>query len=147
MPTKEATQSDAEIVLKLYEMRREPVMRESRSRMIGEFFPKTFDEAAAVMDWQHPFNAAFRQTSGYWEMAFSIARHGAAHFDLLIENCGEGLFLFAKFEPFIEELRATKSPTMFANTSWVIENSPWAKEKLEMIRQRIAQINASNSIG
>jgi len=143
MANKQANQNDAEIVLKLYDMRREPVMRESRNRMNAEFIPKTYEEVIAVMDPKHPLNAAFRQTTTYWEMVFSIVRHGAAHFDLLVENSGEGLFLFAKFEPFLEELRAKRSPTMFSNTSWIIEHSAWAQERMEMLRQRVAQMKSA----
>ncbi len=139
----QANQADAEIILKLYDLRREEVMRTSRNGMNATFLPKTFDEAVAIMDPKHPLNAAFRQTTTYWEMAFSLARHGAVNFDLLVENSGEGLFLYARFEPFIEELRAKRSPTMFYNTTWIIENSRWAKEKMEMFRQIIAQMKAS----
>ena len=144
MADKQANQSDAEIILKLYDLRRESVMRESRLRMLMEFSPNSFDDAAAVMDPKHPLNACFRQTSGYWEMTYSLAKHGAVHFDLLVENSGEGLFLFGKFEPFIEELRAKRSPTMFANTSWIIEHSPWAQERMKMIRMRIAQMKQNS---
>jgi hypothetical protein len=143
MTIQQANHHDADIILKLYDIRREPVMRESRLKMVMEFMPSSFDEAAAVMDPKHPLNAAFRQTTGYWEMAYSFVKHGAVHVDMMMECNGEGLFLYGKFEPFIEELREKKSPTMFNNTRWVVENTAFGKERMPMIRQRIAQMQAA----
>jgi hypothetical protein len=54
---------DAELVLKLYDLRREPVMRASRDAMLGKFWPKSYEDFVAVTKFDHPLNAAFRQVS------------------------------------------------------------------------------------
>ena len=51
------------------------------------------------VDGLYPLNAAWRQTSSYWEMVYSMARHGIVNPDYWVENNGEGLFLFAKVAP------------------------------------------------
>lgn len=72
---------DAELVIKLYDLRREAVMRESRDAINAEYWPKDVDEAAAILARDHPLNRAYRQVSTYWEMVFGMAKHGIVHAD------------------------------------------------------------------
>lgn len=129
--------ADAEIVLKLYELRREPVMRASRETLL-RWFPGSCDEVAALADFGHEDNAAFRQVTSYFEMAFGLARRGAVHPELLMDWCGEGVFLYAKLEPFLSEFRERVSPTAFANTEWAVENTEAGRAKFEQFRARLA---------
>src|SRR3954468_10463539 len=85
---------DAELVLRVYEMRREPVMRESRGEIARNFWPKSYEDVMAVVKGDHPLNPAFRQVGSFWEMVYGIARHGIVHADYFLESNGEGLFLF-----------------------------------------------------
>src|SRR5689334_3201825 len=80
---------DADLVLKIYDLRREAVMRESRSAINAKYWPRSAEEAIAVTVSDHPLNTAFRQTAGYWEMVYGMARHGIVHPDFLVENNGE----------------------------------------------------------
>src|SRR5690606_32319174 len=86
---------DADLVLKIYDLRREAVMRESRDAINRDYWPRTSEEATGVLRSDHPLNRAWRQTTGYWEMVYSMARHGIIQGDFLVENNTEGLFLFA----------------------------------------------------
>ena len=131
------TPADAEIVLKLYELRREPVMRASRETLL-RWFPGSCDEVAALADFGHEDNAAFRQVTSYFEMAFGLARRGAVHPELLMDWCGEGIFLYAKLEPFLSEFRERVSPTAFANTEWAVEKTEAGRAKFEQIRARLS---------
>ena len=131
------TPADAEIVLKLYELRREPVMRASRETLL-RWFPGSCDEVAALADFGHEDNAAFRQVTSYFEMAFGLARRGAVHPELLMDWCGEGIFLYAKLEPFLSEFRERVSPTAFANTEWAVEKTEAGRAKFEQFRARLA---------
>ena len=129
---------DAELVLRLYELRREPVMREARTAIARDFLPRTADELLAVTKPDHPHNAAFRQVGSYWEMAYGFARHGVVHADFLIENNGgEGLLLFAKVEPWLAELRAASAPTQFRSAEWIATHSTAGRELLERFRRRM----------
>jgi hypothetical protein len=101
---------DADLVLKRYDLRREAVMRESLNAIDSGFWPRNAEEAVAVTTSKHPLNVAFRQTSGYWEMVFDMARHGIIHADFLVENNEGGLFLYAKVEPYLAQIRAATSP-------------------------------------
>ncbi len=128
---------DAELVLKLYEMRREPVMRESRTAINTQFYPGSFDDIAAVIKTDHPLNAAYRQVGTYWEMVYGMAKHGIVHTDFMLESCGEGLFLFARVEPFLAQIRE-QNPFAYLNAEWVANNSTRAKAAMALFRKRIA---------
>lgn len=110
---------DAELVLRLYELRRDPVMRESRDAINGQFLPRSFDEVAAVARPDHPLNRAYRQVSTYWEMAYGLIKHGTLNADLAMESNGEGMLLLAKVWPWREQIRAALNPRAYRNAEWV----------------------------
>jgi len=129
---------DAELVLRLYELRREPTMRVSRQQM-REFLPKSYEELASVTKGDHPLNAAYRQTTTYWEMVFGMARHGIIHSDFLAETSGEGLLLFAKVKPYLERYRNEISERAFRNAEWFVSDSATARDIFSNQTQRIAK--------
>ena len=130
---------DADLILKLYDLRRESVMRESRNAVNTQYWPKTPEEATAVLARDHPLHVPFSQTANYWEMVFGMARHGIIHPDFLVENNGEGLFLFARVEPYLSALRQAASPRWFRNAEWIVTNCRTAQLMMEDIRSRIKQ--------
>ncbi|MEQ1891377.1 MAG: hypothetical protein ABL998_02450 [Planctomycetota bacterium] len=136
MAKNKPSHADAHLVLELYDLRREAVMRESRKTMVS-WVPRSYDELKAVTEFGHPANAAWRQVSSYFEMAFGFARHGIIPADFLAENTGEGLLLFAKIEPHLKRFRKEVSPTAFTNTEWVVKKSPFARERMKLMRKRI----------
>jgi hypothetical protein len=129
---------DADLILKIYELRRETVMRESRRKIGTEYWPRTAEEVLAVLKADHPLNTSWRQVAGYWEMVYGMARHGIIHGDFLVENNGEGLMLFAKVEPYLDALRKATSPRMFRNSEWVVQNTELGAQIMESFRSRVA---------
>jgi hypothetical protein len=129
---------DADLVLRLYDLRREPVMRESRDAINADYWPATAAEAVAVLAPDHPLNRAYRQTSTYWEMAYGMAKHGIVNTDYLLENTGEGMLLYAKVEPFLQEMRAAAHPRIFQNAEWVAKSGEFAGVVLQRFRERVA---------
>jgi hypothetical protein len=128
---------DADLLLKLYDLRREEVMRASRDAIREQFWPKGADDAVAITKAKHPLNAAYRQVSTYWEMAYGMARHGIIHADYMVEFCGEGLLLFAKVEPYLADIRKAHSPRAFVNAEWVATRTEMGKRIMESMRQRV----------
>lgn len=137
MPKDQADARDAELILRLYDLRRETVMRQSRDDIFTKFHPRSYEDLTAVLKRDHPLNTAYRMVSSYWEMAAGFAKHGAVFLPLFAENCGEGLFLYAKVHPFLERLRSEYSPTAFVNMEWVVQQSPEARKRLENVQQRL----------
>ena len=145
-----ATPADAEIILKLYELRTEAVMRQARAWM-GEFWPKTADEYFAVADNPaDPHNAWFRQVITYWEMAAAMVLHGAVSAELFVDCNGEGFFLLAKFAPILEAIRE-KNPAFLIKTSELIGRFSAAAQRYEAIQKRVearrARLRRRNSRG
>ena len=130
---------DADLVLKLYDLRRETVMRESRDAINAEYWPKNADEALAVLASDHPLNRAYRQVSTYWEMVYGMAKNGIVNTDYLLENTGEGMFLYAKVEPYLDAMRAASHPRIFQNAEWAANSGDFANVVLDRFRSMIAQ--------
>ncbi|MCK5944967.1 MAG: hypothetical protein KAI24_23470 [Planctomycetes bacterium] len=128
---------DADLVLKLYDLRREAVMRESRDALNADYWPRDADEAVAVLAPDHPLNRAYRQVSTYWEMAYGMAKHGVVNTDYLLENTGEGMLLFAKVEPWLAQMRAAAHPRIFQNAEWVANSGEFADVVLERFRRMV----------
>ena len=132
---------DADLVLRLYELRREPIMRQARKAILTQFWPGSFEDVAAVARLEHPLNESYRQVATYWEMAFGMARHGIIQPDYLAEHTGEGLWLLAKIQPFLAQLRET-SPRAYRNAEWLVTHSDTARTILEDIKTRMARLQA-----
>ena len=131
---------DAELLLKVYDLRRETVMREARRAIQRDFWPKAWADVEAVLKAEHPLNAAYRQTGTYWEMVYSMVRHGIVHPDFWLENNGEGMFLYVKVEPFLAQLRAAGQPMAFRNAEWVAKECPEGQPVYDRIRARVAKM-------
>lgn len=142
MAKKKPDHRDAELILKLYDLRREEVMRASRNAIV-QWLPRSFEDVVAITQPTHPHNAAWRQVSTYWEMAYGFARHGILNADLLAENGVEGLILYAKLEPHLPRLRKEVSPTILQNAEWMARKCPTAKKRLELVKKRIATAMAA----
>lgn len=138
-----ATPADAEIILKLYELRREEVMREARAWVIGEFWPATVEDYFAVANnRQDPHNAHLRQVISYWEMAAAMVLHGAVSAELFVDCNAEGFLLLAKFEPILDEIRE-RIPMFLTKTSDVVKRYPAAATRHEAVRKNVAGMRAA----
>jgi hypothetical protein len=88
--------------LQLFELRREPVLREARDWFLREFNPESFDELRTIVSGQR--NASFRMVVGYWDMA-SLVTTGAIDAAAFLAAHGEVFATFSKIHPFLAELR------------------------------------------
>ncbi|MGB0065161.1 MAG: hypothetical protein WBP85_12010 [Terracidiphilus sp.] len=138
-----ATPADAEIILKLYELRTEALMRQARAWMGGEFWPTTVEEFVAVAENPaDPHNAWFRQVITYWEMAAALVLHGAVSAELFVDCNGEGFYLLAKFAPILEAIRE-KNPAFLSKTSELINRFSAAAQRYEVILKRVDAARSS----
>jgi hypothetical protein len=134
---------DAELAFRAYELRREAVMRESRNAINRDFWPKAYAEVLAVTKADHPLNAAWRQTTTYWEMVYGIVKHGIVNADYFMESSGEGMFLFARMAPYLEEFRRDVSPVAFQNAEWVAKNTAAGQRMFAMFTARVQKLLAT----
>ena len=140
MPKATPDYQDAELALRVYDLRRESVMRESRHLVNSQFWPKTFDDVKAVYQSGHSLNAAFRQVGTYWEMVYGIVRHGIVSPDYFMESNGEGLFVYARVAPHLQKLRAELSPSAFRNAEWVSQECAEGRRLFELFSTRVRKV-------
>jgi hypothetical protein len=138
---KKASASDAQIILKLYELRREPEMRKARNWWFNDFWPNNADDFLKVA-WAMgtPENNWLRQVSGYWGMTASMVLQGALSEELFLRpsSSGEMFVMFGKVQPFLKDLREKLAdPEVFLDVEKVITNSKWGRERLKFILKRI----------
>lgn len=126
-----ATPQDAELILKLYDLRRESVMREARA-YVAQFSPKSLDDLLAVsMTPGSKENAYVRQVTGYWEMAASLVNREAINRELALDNYSEMFFIYAKLAPYVEAFREKTGMTRFCTQiQQLVESSPENKQRL-----------------
>lgn len=131
-----ATPADAEIILRLYELRRETLMRQARAWVVGEFWPKTAEDYFAAMNPDDPHNAYLRQVISYWEMAAAMVLHGAVSAELFVDCNGEGFFLLAKFAPILDAVRQ-RFPAFLTKTSDLVKRFTAASARYEMVLKNV----------
>jgi len=133
----------ANLILKLYELRREPVMRDARNTFFG-FDPKTAEEYLNGM--MGPQSAHIRMVTSYWEMACSMVAAGAIDPAMFEASAGEHIIVFGKIEPFLPQLREMMgSPNMFANLEKVCVSAPGGIERVRGTIQRIRSMMAQRA--
>jgi hypothetical protein len=135
---KKATAQDAQTLIRLYELRREPVMRAARKFLAAEFWPQNSDEFNALFsEFGSERNSWVRQCLTYWDMAAAMVLHGAIQEDLFFAANGEPFFLFAKFGHYLPELRKNYIPDFLVNLEELAKR-PKGKQKVKQFQALIA---------
>ncbi|MBA3513902.1 MAG: hypothetical protein H0T77_05970 [Pyrinomonadaceae bacterium] len=126
---------DAELILKLYDLRREPVMREARNWMFT-FNPTSIQDVFDALLGEH--SGHYRMVISYWDMAAALVNNGAIDETLFNETNGEHIFVYSKIEPVIEEIRTMfGSPEFLRNLETLVKRIPNIDEKLSAMRERM----------
>lgn len=126
----------ADLLLKLYELRREPVLREARAWFLADFNPTTFAEIVEVAGGER--NASFRMVLGYWDMAASFVTFGAIDAEMFRAANPELVTTFAKVRPFLDELRVlSTAPDFCRHIQSVMLAIPGAEELLALRRAQL----------
>jgi hypothetical protein len=138
---KKASAKDAELILKLYELRREAELRKARNWWLWEFSPRNADDFLKVANASGTQeNNWLRQGGSYWGMAASLVRQGVLDEELFLRPAcsGEMFFMFAKVYPFLTELREKLGdPEVFLDVEKVVTGTKWGRERLKFILKRI----------
>lgn len=134
----------AELILKLYDLRREPVMREARNWFFT-FNPESFEDVQRVAMGEQ--SAYLRMVTTYWDMACSFVNHGAIDAAMFNDANGEQVFVFAKLQPFLAEIRANNgNPNAFRHLEQAVTAMPDGEERIARARamsKAIAQARAA----
>ena len=129
---------DAELILKLYDLRREPVMREARA-FYASLPPTEEGFLSVVANPASKENAYIRQVLGYWEMTAALVVHGTLDSGLAFDTLQEMYFVYAKIKPFLPQLRdMTNSPDFLVNMQKLAEGTQESRERVVRVQARIA---------
>lgn len=134
------THADAELILKLYDARREPELRKARQWWTATFWPESSDDILKVIRGMgSQENNWLRQVLGYWSMASSFVTNGVLNEDLFFEpSCsGEMFFVYAKVEPYLAEIREKmQNPLLLANVEKLIKSEK-GQERFKVISRNV----------
>jgi hypothetical protein len=134
----------AELILKLYDLRREEKMRDARNWMVG-FSPESQQDIMQALI-NPETSAYYRMVTSYWEMAAALVNHGAIDAEMFADTNGEHFIVFSKIEPFLAEMRETMgNPNAFKNLETLIMSQPDGKERLTRIREMMKRMMQARS--
>ena len=132
----------ADLLMKLYDLRREPAMREARAWFAADFNPTTFEEVQQAL--RGPTSPQFRMVTSYWDMAASFVLNGAIDEGMFNDANGEQFVVFAKVEPFIAEYRQMMgNPGALSHLEKIVMKTSGAKERLAGLRERFRAMAAA----
>ena len=131
---------DADLILKLYDLRREATMREARNWLFT-FNPTSIqDVTSALMSEQSGY---LRMVLTYWDMACALVNNGAIDEDLFNQTNGEHIFAYMKIEPVLQEMRMLfDNPDFLKNLEALVKRIPNIEERLPAMRERMAKVAA-----
>ena len=126
---------DADLILKLYELRREATMREARNWMFT-FNPTSIQDVIEVLLGEH--SGHYRMVISYWDMAAAMVNNGAIDEKLFNETNGEHLAVYSKVAPVLEDIRTMfGNPDFLRNLETLVKRVPDAEQKIEAMRERM----------
>ena len=132
----------ATLLIRLYELRREPTMREARNWYARSFNPASVDEVMQALS--GPNSAHFRMVTSYWDMACAFVLHGAIDEAMFNDSNGEHHIVYAKLEPFIADYRARMGNQAYlASLEKLVMKTPGAKERMTSLRERFKAMAAA----
>ena len=134
----ETKAQDALAILKLYELRGEPLMREARRWFFSSFSPSSGREIVALLLSGERASAYYRMVASHWEVAAALVNHGGIDERLFLEANSEHLVVFARLQPFIAEIRETiGEPDYLLNLEQLVMRVPNVERKLENRRRML----------
>jgi hypothetical protein len=144
----EVTHEQVNLLLHLYELRREPRMREARDWYFTKFHPASFDDVARLAPMGSSESASMRMVLSYWEMVASIVNRVLIDEGFFFENTGEPWFVWERMKPVVVKIRErNKNPRQYENLEKLAKNlEAWAEKRSpgwsEAMRQMVAQMAA-----
>lgn len=132
-------QASAGLILRLYELRRDPEMRMARQWFARDFRPESAQQILELLLSGERASANYRMVTSYWDMVAAMVLRGAIDADLFRDTNGEYLGFFSIVEPFLEDFRAITKETDYLK-SWetVVRSTPGSAERLASRRMLFA---------
>src|SRR2546423_15582595 len=131
---------DADLILKLYDLRRETVMRDARNWLFT-FNPTSIEDVMSTLMGEH--SGHFRMVCTYWDMACALVNNGAIDEELFNQTNGEQIFVYMKVQPVQNEIRTLfDNPDFLKNLETLVKRIPNIEERLPAMRERMTRFAA-----
>lgn len=131
---------DALVILKLYELRSEALMRAARAWFFTEFKPQSGKGIVELLQSGEKQSAFYRMVTSHWEVAAALVNHGGIDERMFLAANSEHLVVFAKLQPFIVEIRETIGEQDYlANLEQLVMRAPNVQKKLENRRRMVGR--------
>ena len=131
---------EADLILKLYDLRREETMRKAREWYFLNFNPQSVEDVkSALFSEQSNY---LRMVWTYWDMAAALVNHGAISRELFNDTNSEHIGVFAKMELVLEDARGALGPHLLANLEKLVDATPEGRAKAKNMRERFKDTQA-----
>ena len=143
----DVTHEQANLLLRLYEARREPLMREAREWFAAKFAPQSPEDMARLCPPGSKESAYSRMVTSYWEMAANMVNRGLIDEEFFFENTGEQWFVWERMKPVVPSMRARfKNPHALGQLeehvkrfeAWRDKRAPGSGEVMRQMVQQMA---------
>ncbi len=150
----EVTNEQVNLMLRLFEDRREPKLREARDWFSANFHAKTAEDLTRLCPPGSKENTYIRMVLGYWEMVASIVNRGLIDEDFFFESHGEQWVVWEQVKPVIGAWRAMfSSPNFLANLeeqakrleAWREKRSPGSNEAIRKVLAQMPNATGNTS--
>ncbi|MDP9268698.1 MAG: hypothetical protein M3P27_10310 [Acidobacteriota bacterium] len=138
-----ATHADAELLLHLYDQRRDEKLRKARNFVLFEFIPTADEEFAALaFNFGSEQQLHFRMVFSYWEQTAALSNRGVIHGELFDDFSGELFFLYAKYGSFFHLMRERLNPDFGKHIEEAAMATPGRRARVERAQKMIASRRA-----
>jgi hypothetical protein len=144
------------LMLRLYDIRREPRLREAREWFLKEFHPTSAEEVMKLCPPGSKENASMRMVISYWDMVASIVNRGLIEEEFFFENSGEQWVVWENVKPVLAAWRgAFKNPHVFENLekhctrfeAWREKRAPGTSEAMRQMMAQMLQAPKTRTAG
>lgn len=131
---------EADLILKLYELRREATMRTARDWYFRDFNPESIADVKAALFGEH--SGHLRMVWTYWDMAAALVNNGAISLEFFDDVNGEHIGVFSKMEPLLSEVRQVVGPRVLGSLEKLIDATPSGRQRVKEMRERMKAMRA-----
>jgi hypothetical protein len=144
---RKATLADAELCIKLFELRREAEMRKARDFVNFQFQPRSAEDVLKLMQGMgSQENAWLRQVFSFWDNVASLVLNDLVHPGLFLSWNGEMVFVYAKFSPYLKDIRvAMDYPEFWSNVQKVVSGSPEMRKRLANVQKMLGKMASAQA--
>lgn len=144
----EVTHEQVNLMLRLYETRREPRLREAREWFIANFNPQNAEDVMRIAPPMSQGNAYMRMVVSYWDMVSNIVNRGLIDEEFFFETSGEQWLVWERLRPIAEVWRSMfKNPHVFENLekhctrleAWREKHAPGTTEAMRTTMKKMQE--------